>query len=196
MGLPALLVIDMQNDFVREGAALRVAGAEGIIPRIREVLDIFRARRLPVVHVLRVHRKDGSDVEVFRKSLFGQRAFAVRGSWGASAVDELSPAPEEYTIEKTRMSAFIGTDLDLLLRSLGVTCLFVTGIQTPNCVRTTVFDAAAYNYEVFLVSDATAAQSADVHAANIRDLENIGTRIIRTSEIARSLDALVPGDRD
>jgi len=195
MGLPALLVIDMQNDFVREGAALRVAGREGHNPHIREVLDAFRARRLPVVHVLRVHRKDGSDVEVFRRNTFRQRAFAVRGSFGAAPIDELSPAPEEYTIEKTRMSAFMGTDLDLLLRSLGVTCLFVTGIQTPNCVRTTVFDAAAYNYDVVLVSDATAAQNADVHAANIRDMENIGTRIIGTSEVVRSLDALVSGGR-
>jgi nicotinamidase-related amidase len=194
MGLSALLIIDMQNDFVREGSPLRVAGAGEIIPRIREVLDAFRERHLPVIHVLRVHRSDGSDVEVFRRELFRRRAFAVRGSWGAAIIDELSPAPGEYTIEKTRMSAFTGTDLDLLLRSLGVTRLFVTGIQTPNCVRTTVFDAAACNYEVFLVTDAVAAQSAEVHAANVRDMENIGTRIIRAAEVPRILDTPVPID--
>jgi len=124
------------------------------------------------------------------------RGVRSQGTFGAAPIDELSPRPEEYTIEKTRMSAFMGTDLDLLLRSLGVTSLFVTGIQTPNCIRTTVFDAAAYNYGVFLVGDATAAQTADVHAANIRDMEKIGTRIIGTSEVSRSLDALVPDDRD
>lgn len=189
MGHSALLIIDMQNDFVREGSPLRVAGAEGIIPSIRQVLDTFRERHLPVIHVLRVHREDGSDVEIFRRELFRTYPFAVRGSTGAAVIDELSPAPGEYTLEKTRMSAFIGTDLDLLLRSLGVTRLFVTGIQTPNCIRTTVFDAAAYNYGVFLVTDAVAAQSPEIHDANVRDMENIGTRIIRAREVDRALDS-------
>jgi len=157
------------------------------------VLGLFWARGLPVIHVLRVHRKDGSDIEIFRKIPLG-RGVRSQGTFGPPN-RRLSLA-EEYTIEKTRMSAFMGTDLDLLLRSLGVTSLFVTGIQTPNCIRTTVFDAAAYNYGVFLVGDATAAQTADVHAANIRDMEKIGTRIIGTSEVSRSLDALVPDDRD
>jgi len=193
MERPALLIIDMQNDFVREGSPLHVNGAEEILPRIREALNIFRERHLPVVHVLRVHRKDGSDVEVFRKSLFEKRPFAVRGTWGAAVVDELAPAPGEYILEKIRMSAFLGTDLDLLLRSLGVTSLFVTGIQTPNCIRTTVFDAAACNYTVFLVSDAVCAQSPEIHAANVRDMENIGTRVIQVSELACTLDLLCPG---
>ncbi|MDI9632687.1 MAG: isochorismatase family cysteine hydrolase [Methanolinea sp.] len=192
MVLPALLVIDMQNDFVREGSPLRIAGAQAIVPRVREVLGAFRERQFPVIHVLRVHRGDGSDVEIFRRELFSKHPFAVRGSWGAAVIDELQPAPGEYTIEKTRMSAFLGTDLDLLLRSLGVTCIFVTGIQTPNCVRTTVFDAAAYNYEVYLVDDAVAAQTEEIHRYNVRDMEGIGTRIVSAADVGRILDALVP----
>ena len=86
-------------------------------------------------------------------------------------------------IEKTRMSAFIGTELDLMLRTLGVTTLFVCGIQTPNCIRTTVFDAIAYNYPVVLIDDATGASSEDVHRANVRDMQNIGVRIVKAAEI-------------
>ena len=76
------------------------------------------------------------------------------------------------------MSAFIGTELDLMLRTLGITGLVVTGVQTPNCIRTTVFDAIVYNYPVILVDDATGAQSEEIHQANVRDMANIGVRIM------------------
>ncbi len=81
------------------------------------------------------------------------------------------------------MSAFIGTELDLMLRTLGVTTVCVAGIQTPNCIRTTVFDAIAYNYPVVLIEDATGASSDDVHRANVRDMQNIGVRIVKAAEI-------------
>jgi nicotinamidase-related amidase len=177
---PALLIIDMQNDFVREGAQLRVAQAEKVIPKIRDVLGAFRAKNLPVFHVLRIHRSDGSDVEITRKELFSHHPFAVAGSPGAREIDELAPLQGEYVIEKARMSAFIGTELDLMLRTLSVTELVVTGVQTPNCIRTTVFDAIAYNYPVILVDDATGAQSEEIHRANVRDMANIGVRVMNT----------------
>ncbi|HVP96648.1 isochorismatase family cysteine hydrolase [Methanoregula sp.] len=187
MERPALLIIDMQNDFVREGALLRVAQAESVIPKIREVLSAFRARNLPVFHVLRVHRSDGSDVEITRKEIFSRHPFAVSGSEGAREITELAPRPDEYTIEKVRMSAFIGTELDFMLRTLGVTELVVTGVQTPNCIRTTVFDAIAYNYPVTLVDDATGAQSGEIHRANILDMKNIGVRIMDTRTLVGTL---------
>ena len=82
------------------------------------------------------------------------------------------------------MSAFIGTELDLMLRTLGVTNLVVCGIQTPNCIRTTVFDGIAYNYPVILVDDATGAASEEVHRANIRDMQNIGVKIVKAADLA------------
>jgi nicotinamidase-related amidase len=183
MEKPALLIIDMQNDFVLEGKPLKVAGAREVIPKIQAVLSEFRKRSLPVFHVLRVHRQDGSDVEIIRQDLFRNHPFAVAGTPGAAVIDELSPVPGEYVLEKTRMSAFIGTELDLMLRTLGVTTLFVCGIQTPNCIRTTVFDGIAYNYPVMLIDDATGASSGEVHRANVRDIQNIGVRIVKTAEI-------------
>jgi len=178
MERPALLIIDMQNDFVREGALLRVAKAESVVPKIREVLAAFRAENHPIFHVLRIHRSDGSDVEITRKDIFSRHPFAVAGSEGAREIPDLAPQPGEYVIEKIRMSAFIGTELDIMLRTLGVTELVVTGVQTPNCIRTTVFDAIAYNYPVTLVEDATGAQSEEIHRANILDMRNIGVRVV------------------
>jgi len=187
MERPALLIIDMQNDFVRQGALLRVAQAERVIPKIREVLAAFRAKNLPVFHVLRVHRSDGSDVEITRKDLFSRHPFAVTGSEGVREITELAPLPGEHMIEKIRMSAFIGTELDLMLRTLGVTELVVTGVQTPNCIRTTVFDAIAYNYPVTLVDDATGAQSEEIHRANVLDMKNIGVRVMDTRMLISTL---------
>ncbi len=178
----ALLIIDMQNDFVLEGAPLSVAQGRTVIPKILEVLTKFRNEGIPVFHVLRVHRKDGSDVEIIRQDLFRKQPFAVEGTHGAQVVDELAPAPGEYIIPKIRMSAFIGTELDLMLRNLGITSLVITGIQTPNCIRTTVFDAIAYNYPVTLIEDAVGARNDAVHRANVQDMANIGVRIMKTRE--------------
>jgi nicotinamidase-related amidase len=189
MRRPALLIIDMQNDFVLEGKPLRVAGAGTVIPKIRSVLAEFRKRSLPVFHILRVHRPDGSDVEIIRQELFRKQPFAVVGTMGAAVIDELAPFEGEYVLTKTRMSAFIGTELDLMLRTLGVTDLVVCGIQTPNCIRTTVFDGIAYNYPVVLVDDATGAASEEVHRANIRDMQNIGVKIVLAADLAGVLDA-------
>jgi nicotinamidase-related amidase len=183
MKRPALLIIDMQNDFVLDGAPLKVAQAQAVIPKIKSLLDAFRARSLPVFHILRVHRHDGSDVEITRKDVFKKTPFAVAGSRGAAVVDALKPVPGEYVIEKIRMSAFIGTELDFMLRTLNITDLVVSGIQTPNCIRTTVFDAIAYNYPVTLVADAVGAQNDDVHAANVRDMANIGVTVTNAGDL-------------
>jgi nicotinamidase-related amidase len=179
----ALLIIDMQNDFVLDGAPLRVAQARSVVPKIYEVLTEFRKKRDPVFHILRVHRRDGSDVEITRQELFRKHPFAVEGTHGAAVFEELTPLPNEYVIPKIRMSAFIGTELDLMLRNIGVEELVVTGIQTPNCVRTTVFDAIAYNHPVALVEDAVGAQSDEIHKVNVRDMANIGVKIIKAKDL-------------
>ena len=184
----ALLIIDMQNDFVLDGAPLRVAQAKAVIPKILEVLRVFRARSLPVFHIVRIHRPDGSDVEITRQDLFRKQPFAVEGSPGSMIIAELSPIHGEYVIPKIRMSAFIGTELDLMLRNLGVSELVVTGIQTPNCIRTTVFDAIAYNYPVTLISDAVGAQSDEIHQSNVRDMANIGVKIVYAHDLQKLLE--------
>ena len=178
MRRPALLVIDMQNDFVLDGAPLKVAGAGPITGKIRNLLEVFRRNRLPVIHVVRVHRADGSDVEIFRKELFEKAPFAVEGTKGAAVITGLKPRDGEIILRKTRMSAFMHTELDIILRTLCSDTLFVAGIQTPNCIRTTVFDACALNYHVYLVEDAVAAASEEVHRANCRDMAAIGVSMI------------------
>jgi nicotinamidase-related amidase len=183
MSRAALLIIDMQNDFVADGAPLRVKNAGRITGTVQTALETFRRHRLPVFHVVRVHRKDGSDVEIFRRDLFRRTPFAVEGTHGAAVIEELKPADGEYIIRKSRMSAFMSTDLDLVLRSLGVDTIYVAGIQTPNCIRTTVYDGFALNYRTFLIEDAVAAQSDEIHQANCIDMAGIGVGMVRSGEL-------------
>lgn len=179
----ALLIIDMQNDFVQDGAPLMVANAQSVIPAIRNLLTLFRKRSLPVFHIQRIHRPSGVDVEITRQETFRNTPFAVEGTSGAEIIPELTPIDGEYIVKKTRMSAFFQTELDLMLRTLRAERLFVAGIQTPNCIRTTVFDGMALNYQVFLVRDAVAAKNEEIHRANILDMQNIGIRVVGCSDV-------------
>lgn len=187
MNPEALFIIDMQNDFILENAPLKVNGALEIVPNIIKLLKVCRELKIPVFHIVREHRRDGSDVEIIRKEIFLIHPFAVSGTPGASIIKDIIPLPEEYIIKKVRMSAFIATDLDLILKTLKINTIYVTGIQTPNCIRATVYDAIAFNYNVTLVSDAVKAQSAEIHASNVRDMQNIGVKVTETSSLYDSL---------
>jgi nicotinamidase-related amidase len=182
----ALLIVDMQNDFVLPGSPVTVAGARATLPTIRKLLDVLRARGAPVVHVTRAYRPDGTDVEGFRRAQFLARPCLVPGTPGAQIVAELAPWPNEHVLVKPRFSAFMGTPLDLLLRRLGVGALVVCGTQYPNCIRATVMDAACLDYAVTLITDATSAQTPQVAAHNVADLEAIGVRCVPATQYLAS----------
>ncbi len=96
MGRAALLIIDMQNDFVSGGKTAESCPRLDVVPQIQSVLADFRERNLPVFHIVRVHRKDGSDVEIIRQDLFAEAPFAVEGTPGAAVIDELAPRAGEH----------------------------------------------------------------------------------------------------
>ncbi|MGI9953085.1 isochorismatase family cysteine hydrolase [Moorellaceae bacterium AZ2] len=188
MGKTALLIIDMQNDFCLPGAPFEVTGALQVAARIKEALQACRQHGLPIVHVIRQYRPDGSDVEITRYEAFIKAGGAVvAGSKGAEIIEELKPLQGEYIIVKRRWSAFFQTELDLLLRRLGVDQVVVTGVQTPNCIRATVWDANSLDYEVIVLTDGTGAKTPEVHAANLFDMQNIGVKLMTTEEFTKSL---------
>ena len=179
----ALLIIDMQNDFVLPGGPVTVAGALATVPTIRRLLDAFRSQDRPVLHITRVYRVDGSDVERFRREAFLRGPqYLLPGSVGAQIVPELAPLPNEPVLVKPRFSAFMGTPLDLVLRRLGVRELVIAGTQYPNCIRATVLDAVCLDYAVTVVTDACSAQTEAVAQANIADMAAIGVRCLTARE--------------
>ena len=173
----------MQNDFVLDDAPAKVPGASARIPQLKKVLDWFRTNGLPVFHIVREYRADGSDIEISRRDAFlAGPSYAVPGTKGAEIVHELTPNAGEYRIVKPRFSAFFGTELDLMLRRLAIDSLVICGTQYPNCIRATAFDGLSNGYPVFVITDATSASSDEVANANIRDLRNVGIKCISFDE--------------
>lgn len=178
----ALLVIDMQNDFVLPGGAAYVVGAYQTIPVIRKLLKMFRDKQWPVFFVIREHRDDGSDLELYRQHQFRVRKYTVLDTPGCEIVANLRPSSHDYRIVKRRFSAFMHTELDLLLRRMEINHVVVCGTQYPTCIRSTVFDGVAYDYEVTVITDATSAQSEEVALLNIKDMKHIGVHCISLVE--------------
>ncbi|MEG3064858.1 isochorismatase family cysteine hydrolase [Acetomicrobium sp.] len=188
MGHTAFLIADMQNDFCLPGAPFEVKGAMEVAKKIREALQACRKHGLYVAHVFRYYRPDGSDVEITRYDKFVQVGGAlIEGTKGGEIVDELKPIEGEYLICKKRWSAFFQTELDNLLKRLGVDQAAVTGVQTPNCIRGTVWDANSLDYEVIVLTDGTGASSPEVHEANLNDMKNIGIKLMTVEEFIKSL---------
>ncbi|MDX9833852.1 MAG: isochorismatase family cysteine hydrolase [Desulfobulbus sp.] len=180
----ALIIIDMQNDFALPGAPMCVAGAMAVLPNIKQVLAHFRKKSLPVFHVVREYRADGSDIEGTRLPGFlSKESYCVPDTKGCAIVQGLEPLPNEYRIVKNRFSAFMHTELDFMLRRLEIRDIAVCGIQYPNCIRASIFDGVSLGYNVTLIKDAAGAQTEEIAQANILDIANIGVRCVTTEEI-------------
>jgi nicotinamidase-related amidase len=197
MGKPALVIVDMQNDFCLPEAPFEVRNALAVVPHVRRLADGFRASKLPVVYVIREHARDGSDVEITRRARFLEMGGAfIQGTKGYQIVDGLEPLPDEPVLKKKRWSAFHGTELERLLNEHRVEVVVLAGVQTPNCIRASAFDANTKDFEVVVSSDATCASTADVHRANLRDLVGVGIEVMPTDDIiARLPDGLGQGLR-
>ncbi|HEX2735883.1 MAG TPA: isochorismatase family cysteine hydrolase [Polyangiaceae bacterium] len=171
----ALLIVDMQNDFVLENAPAAIAGAPASLPELVRLLTAAREQKWYVVHVVREYLADGSNIELPRREAFLRLGgYAVPGTRGARIVKELTPIEGELVLVKPRFSAFMQTPLDAMLRRQGVRRVIVCGTQYPNCIRATAFDALALDYEVAVALGATSAQTDAVARANIHDLCNVG----------------------
>lgn len=158
----ALLVVDMQNDGLQTNGPLYVEGARDIVPRVAELTDVARRNGLRVLHSQHVHRADGSD---FGIAGHFEPLSCVEGTTGKNFYAGMAPAEGDIVVQKRRYSAFQGTDLDLVLRSNGITGLLVAGIQTDACVLSTVVDARNRDYKVWMVSDALAGTTLELHSS-------------------------------
>ena len=182
----ALLQIDMQHGFIDADSPLCVAGAAATVPACAAALRRARELGMPVFHVVRDYAPDGSDVEAVRYGAWAAGGKPVsRGCADARSVEEpaeLAPAPGDRVLTKPRFSAFFGTGLDLALRRLGVRTVVLTGTTTPNCIRSTGFDALSLGYNVVVVEDCTSSRTPEVQAANIADMAHIGTQVISCAQ--------------
>lgn len=144
---PAILVVDMLNDFVY--GALTCERGKAIVPATAKLLNAAREKGVPVIFCNDAHIKD-IDREL---ALWGNHAIA--GTPGAEVIPELGLSERDYVVPKRRYSGFFQTDLDILLRELGVKTLVMTGLHTHMCVRHTSADAYSLGYDVVVAKEAT-----------------------------------------
>jgi nicotinamidase-related amidase len=176
-GRTALIVVDMQNDFVKEGGTLVVPDAEGTIPAIQSLLALARGSGMKLVFTQDTHGQDDPEWTMWPEHV-------REDSWGWRIVDELAPQEGELVIRKVRYDAFYGTHLDHFLRLWGVDTLIICGTVANICVHYTAASAALRWYDVIIPKDATSAlfpfdlesslrQSAFLFAGRITESGNI-----------------------
>ncbi len=146
----ALIVVDMQNDFVKEGGTLRVPDAEGTIPQIRALLDLAHNTGMEVVYSQDTHNDGDPEWEIWPEH-------TRENSWGWQIVDELAPLEGDVVLRKVRYDAFYGTHLDHFLRLWGTETLIICGTVANICVHYTAASAALRWYDIVIPRDATSA---------------------------------------
>ncbi len=175
-GKKAILVIDMQRDFIDQGAPIECPGGREIIPSIQQLLNLARQKGLPVIYTQEAHRAQGVD---FGRELDGEEpVHCVEGTPGVEIVPDLAPQPGDFLIVKRRYSAFFATDMDILLRGLGVDTLVLTGAATDVCVRATAQDAQQLNYWVIVPEECVAGTSVEQHRAALRNIAYILGKVL------------------
>lgn len=184
----ALILIDMENGFVEPRGGHCIKGAQATVPACIRALDLARSKGIPVFFVKRIYRADGSDVELTRHAGWkaGGRACmpASEGFNSAQAPEGLRPQPGDYTIIKPRWSAFFQTELDLILRRLDVRTVILAGTTTPNCVRTTCYDAIALEYNAVVLTDCCSSQTEEIQRANLADMARVGAILMDSDAFA------------
>lgn len=163
----ALLVIDIQQeDFVEMNESNWDDPRWDCIRNGKRVLDVFRKKGLPVIQIKEVHRPNGVD---FGRKLDGAEGIHCLEDRPENDYAKLTyPIAGEYLISKRRYSAFFGTDLEILLRGLRVSTLYMIGGLTDVCVHYTAADAHQHDYRIRVVTDAVAGSDQAAHEASLR----------------------------
>lgn len=199
----ALITIDMQNDFCLAHGASPIPGTLPIIPHLVALLKVYRERELPIVHVVRLYLRDGSNAELCRRKVIeAGLEFVAPDSEGAELVQALKPDPSvsldashllageiqslsevETILYKPRWGAFYGTQLNAFLRQRGVNTLVIAGCNFPNCPRSTIYEASERDYRIVVAQDALS----QFYAKGEEELSSIGVCLLSTEEIIERL---------
>ena len=186
-GAPAaLIVVDMQVDFVEPGAPVMADGGLAIVAGINRLISVARRSGTPVIFTHEIHRADGSDYGI---ELEYDPRHCEEGTEGAGLLPALDVAEGDLHVYKRRYDAFFGTDLDLLLRSLTVKNLVFCGVDTDICVLGSVVSARNHDYRVAVVEDCCAGSSMEAHRAALVCMGTVFGYVVRSTDA----DRMFPG---
>ncbi len=182
----ALVVIDMENAFISKESPLCIKQAADTIPACGAAIRRARERGIPVFFVNRIYRRNGSDVEFTRyESWASGGRYLAQNSTGALSIEvpaEFRPQKGDHTIVKPRYSAFFQTELDLILRRLGVKTVLLAGTTTPNCIRTTCYDGLSLDYNIAVLSDCCSSNTEEIQRVNLEDMQRTGAVLVTNAE--------------
>jgi len=205
----ALLIIDMQRDFLEAGGFGEMLGNDisqlrRTIEPARVLLTAWRAARLPVLHTREGHRPDLSCLSAAKKRRgrnrvsIGDRGpmgrILVRGEAGHDIVPELCPMPGEAVIDKPGKGAFYATDLLTILQNRGIRQLIVTGVTTEVCVHTTVREANDRGFDCLVPEDCVGSYFPEFHDAALKMIKAQGGIFGWVSHSRHVLAALNPAE--
>ena len=196
----ALIIVDMQNDFVHSDGSFSYMAREhpeaaidlqflmGTIPHVRRLADAFRAAGRPVVYVAHTLKPDYSDAAFpyWRIGMTpggGNRTHCVEGTWGAQIIDELKPRDGEHLIVKKGFGGFANTPLDTILRNMGVNTCVVSGVTTCVCVSNTVRGGVEQNYRMVIAAEGVAEVNRQAHAGELTTMQRLFADVAPLDEI-------------
>lgn len=195
-GRTALVVVDMQRAFVEAGQALEVPAARDVVPRIQELLAIFREKGLPIVFteftyspaapllVGELHPEHRPAVPGAPTGFGFPSSSCLLGEDNRRVVSELAPRADELVVSKHYYDGFNGTVLDGALRARGVTTLAVTGTMTDICVLATVIGGFNREYRLVVVEDAVATLWPEIQRATLDIIRRAYARVLSAKELA------------
>lgn len=195
---PALVIVDMQNDFVRAGAPMEVPDARQTIPQHQQLLTFFRQAALPIIYTRFLAGPKRTLMWEWSPQLEPPVLACQRGHQRyyvdvdrtldcADVIDEIYPQPGDYIIDKYGYGAFHSTNLEDTLRSLAVESLIITGTVTQICVEETGREAFHHGYKTTLVADAVSSYLPDLHAATLKNFAFKFGWVMTTTEVLQAL---------
>jgi len=193
----ALLVLHWQNELVKPAGLVDsplpgMIASAGTIQRVQAALQASRDKGVLLVYVNASHRQGYPEVPPvpapLAAGLVKSGAF-LRGSWGARVIDELAPLEDEIEISNYSTSAFIYTELDLILRNRGVKTVVLTGLATNWIVESTARDAFNRGYAVWILSDCCHSPSQEAHDHSVRNIFPMLGTVCRAEEYVGALSA-------
>jgi ureidoacrylate peracid hydrolase len=183
----ALIVVDVQNDFVSpEGSAGKrgddVGAATAMVPNLVRLIEEGRRVGLTIIYIRTTH-SDWTDTPswIYRTSQKSGLSTCREGSWGAEFYDGISPLPSERVVIKHRYSAFINTDLNTVLRARGIQSVLVCGVAR---------DGYMYDYYVTMIDDCSAAYDAKLHMGTLENIRRHFGLVASSQEIIETWSGL------
>lgn len=203
-GKTALLLIDLQNVFVKRPSGENLTGKEKenwdrwkpfydkieevVIPNNKKLLDLFREKKLEVIFArITCHKKDGRDRSLDHKATGFNELLLPFGDEAGEFIEPLKPIEDEIVVTKSTDSALTGTSLRLMLHNMGIDTVVVTGVFTDQCVSCTVRSLADESFKVWLIEDACMAATERLQNNELEILNNIYCHVINTEELCSAI---------